>query len=287
MTHQTLVSTQDLAEHLNEANWLIADCRFLLSNPDERENDYLQAHIPGAIYIHLDRDLSGPVIPGVTGRHPLPSPNEAAIRLGSLGIGPGIQVVAYDDQGGSLAAARLWFMLRWLGHKDVAVLDGGWQKWLDEDQPLHRGREIRLPRDFAPQVQEGLIVDLQEVERIRLDPSYALLDVRAPERFRGESEPIDPIAGHIPGARNLPYAENLADDGSFRTQSELQDHFGHYLKGIPPEKVVFYCGSGVTAIHSVLAMLHAGMGNARLYPGSWSEWIADRKRPVASGPSPF
>lgn len=284
MTHRHLISTEELAAHLNDPNWLIADCRFVLSRPDEKQEHYLRAHIPGAVYVHLDHDLSAPIIPGVTGRHPLPAPAEIAARFEKLGIGPDTQVVAYDDQGGSLSAVRLWWMLRWIGHDAAAVLDGGWQKWLEEDRPVNSGREQAQPRRLDLKPRAGLFATVDEVDRLRRDPNYLLLDVRAPERYSGEVEPIDPVAGHIPGARNAPYTDNLTPEGIFRKPEELRAHYTALIGSIPPENVIFYCGSGVTSIHSLLAMELAGLNGARLYPGSWSEWIADRSRPVAVGP---
>ncbi len=286
MPFTLLVSTEELASHLDDPDWLIVDSRFVLSRPDEKQEHYQRAHIPGAIYAHLDRDLSAPVIPGRTGRHPLPTPEEAARRFGQMGIRPGMQVVAYDDQGGSLAAVRVWWMLRWLGHDAVAVLDGGWQKWLEEDRPVRGGIETRPPTTFPAQPREGGYALIDEVDRLRLDPAYRLFDVRAPERYRGEVEPIDPVAGHIPGARNAPYTDNLSPQGTFRSPEELRKHYQALLGEIPAERVVFYCGSGVTSIHSLLAMELAGLKGARFYPGSWSEWIADRSRPVATGDEP-
>jgi len=283
MSYNLLISTEELALHLTDPDWLVADCRFLLSKPDEKESDYQRAHIPGAIYVHLDRDLSAPVVPGVTGRHPLPAPADAARRFGALGIGPGVQVVAYDDLGGSLAAVRLWLMLRWLGHENAAILDGGWQKWLAEDRPVEAGTIKRSAREFAAQPPLDCFVTTDEVERIRLDPNFRLLDGRAPERFRGEVEPIDPIAGHIPGAGNIPYTDNLATDGTFKSPEELRQLYENLTEGVPAERVVFYCGSGVTSIHNMLAMKLAGLGDAKVYAGSWSEWITDSQRQIATG----
>jgi thiosulfate/3-mercaptopyruvate sulfurtransferase len=284
MTSKLLVSTEELSAHLEDPGWLIADCRFTLSRPEEKTEYYLRAHIPGAIYVHLDRDLSARVIPGVTGRHPLPAPAEAARRFGRMGIGPGVQVVAYDDQAGSLAAVRLWFMLRWLGHEAAAVLDGGWQKWVNEDRPVKSGMETRQELVFLPRLRDDLFVSLAEVEALRLDQTHRLIDVRANERYTGETEPIDPVAGHIPGALNAPYTENLTPEGTFRSPADLRRYYLDLLNGVPPERAVFYCGSGVTSIHSQLAMTLAGLEGAKVYPGSWSEWIADRQRPVSTGP---
>ena len=196
-------------------------------------------------------------------------------------------MVAYDNVGGALAAARLWWMLRWLGYDSVAVLDGGLVKWLAEDRPLQAGRETRPPAEFIAHPRPEMFVTTAQVERLRLDPSYRLIDVRTPERYRGETEPIDPVAGHIPGALNLPYLDNLTGSSTFRSPAELRQIYQELVGETAPEKVVFYCGSGVTSVHSLLAMRIAGLGEARLYAGSWSEWIAPRTRPVATGAAPF
>ena len=283
MAFTTLVSTEELAAHLDDPQWLIADCSFALAAPQARQESYQTAHIPGAIYVHLDRDLSGPVIAGQTGRHPLPPPEEAARRFGALGIGPQTQVVAYDDAGGSLAAVRLWWMLRWLGHTAAAVLDGGWQRWLADGRPTGGGWETRPPQRFSANPQPGMSVDAPTVERLRQQPDWRVVDVRAAERYRGEVEPIDPVAGHIPGAVSAPYLVNLGEDGCFRAAEELRQHYQALLGETPAERVAFYCGSGVTSIHSILALEVAGLGQAKLYPGSWSEWIASGERPVARG----
>jgi thiosulfate/3-mercaptopyruvate sulfurtransferase len=283
MVYTTLISTAELAAHLDNPEWLIADCRFALARPDEKQDYYLKSHIPGAVYFHLDKDLSAPIIPGKTGRHPLPSPEESAQRLGAKGIAPGMQVVVYDDLGGSLSAVRLWWMLRWLGHTAVAVLDGGWQKWLAEEKPTSSGQEIRPSQAFAASPRQWMFLTTEQVDNVRQDPSYRIFDVRTAERYRGEVEPIDPVAGHIPGAISAPYLNNLDDKGCFLSPEVLRAHYQPLLGDIPPERVVFYCGSGVTSIHSILAVMHAGLGEARLYAGSWSEWIADPNRPIAKG----
>jgi len=281
MIYKTLISTAELAAHLDDPEWAIFDCRFSLDNPERGGEDYRAAHIPGTIYAHLDEDLSGPVIPGRTGRHPLPAPEVAAERFASWGIGPGVQVVVYDDAGGALAAARLWWMLRWLGHEAAAVLDGGWSRWIAEGRPTRSGVETRPAREFIPAPRPELLVTVDEVDRLRQDPAYRLFDVRAAERYRGENETIDPVAGHIPGAISAPYTENLTRGGLFRSPAELRQHYRRLLGETPAGRSVFYCGSGVTSTHSLLALLHAGLGEARLYAGSWSEWIADPERPVA------
>ena len=278
--YDTLISTSDLQEKLSDPTWVVVDCRYTLAGPERGRNDYLLAHIPGAVYAHLDRDLSAPAVKGVTGRHPLPSIEQAAETFGRLGIGPGVQVVAYDDAGGALAAARLWWMLRWLGHPAAAVLDGGWQRWVGEGRPVRGGAESCPPRLFTPQPRPELLASAQEVEAIRQDPASRLIDARSPDRFGGRNETVDPVAGHIPGAINAPYAENLTSEGVFRSPEELRRRYESLLGETPVERSVLYCGSGVTAAHDLLAMQHAGLGEARLYAGSWSEWITDPGRAV-------
>lgn len=280
MTYTTLISTSELNDHLAADNWVIVDCRFHLLQPDKGYEEYLASHIPGAVYAHMDHDLSSPVIPGKSGRHPLPEPEKAAATFGGWGISPGVQVVAYDAFGGGMAA-RLWWLLRWLGHDAVAVLDGGWPLWVREGRPTRSGAEHNTPRDFQPQVQEGWVVGAAEVAS--LPPHSRLFDSRTADRYRGENETIDPVAGHIPGAISAPYTENLNNEGRFLPAKDLQRRFERLLAGTPPEEAVFYCGSGVTAAHNILALAYAGLGNARLYAGSWSEWIADPERPIAVG----
>ncbi len=282
MPYRTLITTDELADHLADPEWVIVDCRFRLADTGKGEKDYVQAHIPGAQYAHLDRDLSGKIVPGVTGRHPWPTVEAAADYVARLGIGEHTQVVAYDDDNSEIAG-RLWWLLRWLGHADAAVLDGGWRKWQAEGRPTASGVETRAKRDFIPEPRHELVLDATQVAAIRSDPTFVLVDSRAPERYRGDIEPIDPVAGHIPGAHNLPYAANLNPDMTFQPAPALQTRFRALLGDLPAERAVFYCGSGVTAVHNLLAMLHAGVGEGRLYGGSWSDWITDSARPVAVG----
>lgn len=286
MSYKTLISTSELAGHLSAADWAVIDCRFVLTAPERGEQNYLRSHIPGAVYAHLERDLSSQIVPGVTGRHPWPSVEQASASFAEIGIDPGVQVVVYDDAGGALAAVRVWWMLRWLGHEAVAVLDGGWQKWVYEDRPVLSGSETRAARRFVPNPRPELLVDVEQVNHMRLDAAYRVLDARAYERYLGHNETIDPVAGHIPGARSASYLENLSEEGTMRPPQELRERYQALLGGVPAQNAVFYCGSGVTSIHNLLAMLHAGLGEARLYPGSWSEWIADVRRPVATEEPP-
>jgi thiosulfate/3-mercaptopyruvate sulfurtransferase len=280
MAYTTILSTTELVEHLTDPNWVILDCRFYLTEPERGEKEYLQAHIPGAVYVHLNRDLSGKVIPGVTGRHPLPEVEVAAETFSRLGITEGMQVVTYDAEGGALAAARAWWMLRWLGHEAVAVLDGGWVLWKREGRLVKEGVEARPYQKFTPRPRPELVVSAEEVMQMSGDPTYRILDSRSEERYHGINEIIDPVGGHIPGAKPAPYAGNLQLDGFFRPKEGLQKRFKYLLKGIPAERCIFYCGSGVTAAVNVLAVAHAELGDAKLYAGSWSEWITDPSRGV-------
>lgn len=282
MAYTTLITPDEVHANLSDPQWTIIDCRFSLADPAQGRREYKEEHIPGALYAHLDEDLSGPIVPGRTGRHPLPTPEIAARRFGAWGIGAGQQVVAYDGSGGAIAA-RLWWMLRWLGHEAVAVLDGGWQAWLDAGYAVRSGVETAPSRTFVPAPQDGWVATTAEVESQRHEENFLLIDSRAAERYRGENETIDPVAGHIPGAINLPYAGNLDEDGNFRGREALRAQFESVLRETPSDHVTFYCGSGVSAAHNILAMAHAGLELPRLYVGSWSEWITDRSRPVNVG----
>ena len=280
MFFNLLIDAAELARHLDNPDWVIVDSRFKLAEPSQGRRDYENAHILGAVYAHLDEDLSGPIIKGVTGRHPLPAIEKITAVFSRLGIDSNVQVVAYDDVGGALAAGRVWWLLRWLGHERVALLDGGWQEWQERNLPVHAGSETRPSRKFVPHPRNELIVSTEEIEKMRTDPHYRLLDARTAERYRGENETIDPVAGHIPGAITAPYPDNLNPDGTFKTDESLAERYKKLIDGVPIDHVVAYCGSGVTAVHDILAMMKAGLGEARLYAGSYSEWISDRKRPV-------
>jgi thiosulfate/3-mercaptopyruvate sulfurtransferase len=280
MAYKTLISTKELRDNLNDPNWAILDCRFVLTDTDRGRRDYQQGHIPGALYAHLDDDLSGPIVPGKTSRHPLPEVEIFAKTLSDWGVDRTVQVVAYDAAGGAIAA-RLWWMVRWLGHEAVAVLDGGWPRWLAEEQPVSREPVSRPARVFRPRPAGELLVDADEVQSICANDNYRLFDARSADRYRGENETLDPVAGHIPGAISLPFAGNLGADGRFLPAETLQARYQDQVGQVPPERTVFYCGSGVTAAHNILAMAHAGLGDARLYAGSWSEWITDPGRPVS------
>ncbi len=281
MVLTTLVDTDTLARHLEDPRWVVFDCRFTLSDPEAGRRAYAQGHIPGARYAHLEEDLCAPVGPR-TGRHPLPDPALLARKLGDWGVEAGKQVVVYDDSFGAMAA-RLWWLLRWLGHEAVALLDGGFPKWQREGRPVTAAPPRPTPARFLARPRDELWVDSDFVARAIRDHAYLILDARAEERFRGEVEPLDKVAGHIPGALNRPYEDNLDLTGEFLAEEVLREDYRAQLGQVPPERVIVMCGSGVTACHNLLAMEHAGLKGARLYAGSWSEWITDPNRPVAKG----
>ncbi|MDP9012454.1 MAG: sulfurtransferase [Pseudomonadota bacterium] len=265
---------------------VLLDCRFDLSNPAAGHQAYVTAHIPGAFHADLNRHLAAPVTAD-SGRHPLPSAGGLREFFGALGIGDDTQVIAYDDANGSLAA-RAWWLLRWLGHFQVAVLDGGFKAWVASGGAVERGEPVRAA---APGVATGLttplrpetVVSTADVSRALRDPNRLLVDARAAERFAGSVEPLDPVAGHVPGAVNHPFSSNLESDGRFLPAAELRRRWLERLDGTAPGDVVLMCGSGVTACHDLLAMEIAGLPGAVLYAGSWSEWIRDPQRPVARG----
>jgi thiosulfate/3-mercaptopyruvate sulfurtransferase len=272
MSGSTLVSTEALSRNLRR--WRVFDCRHDLANPGLGEQQYRESHIAGALFAHLDRDLSGAKT-GRNGRHPLPGRGAFVAWLGRQGVRPSDLVVCYDGGNGAMAA-RLWWMLRWAGHAEVAVLDGGFARWLAEDRPITRDVPRLVETKYPERAPLAGGVDVEDVEKAQL-----LLDARAPARFRGEHEPIDPIAGHIPGARNRFSNDNLSATGTFKPPAELKKEFEAVLGGRAPSEVVHYCGSGVAACHNLLAMEIAGLPGGKLYAGSWSEWSADPKRPVA------
>jgi len=281
--YQTLIDVDSLRELFGGPRLAIVDCRFDLMNPEAGKRAYLRAHIPGARYAGLDRDLSGPVGPD-TGRHPLPSPQAFAAWLGSIGIGGDAQVIAYDEMNGSIAA-RLWWMLRWLGHGAVAVLDGGFQAWAARGGALESGEPALRPEHFTPRIGANAVsaraVSTAELEQALRDAKTLLVDARAAERYAGTVEPIDSVAGHVPGAVNHPFTANLAADGRFLPAAELKARWQERLQNTGAANFVAMCGSGVTACHNLLALEVAGLPGGRLYAGSWSEWIRDPRRPVA------
>ncbi len=277
----TLITCSQLAD-ADTTNLRIVDCRFDLSDTEAGRRAYTQSHIPGAAYAHLDEDMSGPILPDRTGgRHPLPDPDEFARTLARLGITNNTRVALYDASGGSMAS-RMWWMLRWVGHDSVAVLDGGWDAWTAAGLPTRSGEESPQPGSFTATPRPELVVDAAEMLRKTASGGALVIDARGADRFRGENETHDPIGGHIPGASNLPQSGNLRD-GLFLEPDELAARFSELMGNRPPSEVIFYCGSGVSACHNALALQHAGIGEARLYPGSWSDWITDPSRPTAQG----
>lgn len=278
--HTTLVSVETLAAHIDAPDWRVFDCRHDLANTAFGRAAYADGHLPGAIFLHLDEDLSGPMT-GRNGRHPLPDPERLAVRLGNCGVDRNTQVVAYDDAGG-MYAARLWWLLRWLGHTRVAVLDGGYRAWLAASLPLESTTPEVTPRRFEAEAGCDK-VDAAFVLAHLGHPDMVLIDARGPDRFRGENETLDPVGGHIPGALNRFFRDNLDAEGRFRPAAELHAAFSALIGARAATQVVHQCGSGVTACHNLLAMEHAGLSGSRLYAGSWSEWCADPTRPVATG----
>ena len=279
----TLVSVSELKARLSDGDWCVVDCRHDLMDVELGRRQYAQGHIPGALFAGIDDDLSGPKS-GANGRHPLPDRETLAARFRAWGIGNATQIVAYDASGGQFAV-RLWWLARWLGHDKVALLDGGWPLWLAETGLASIEPPTRSPGRFgAGESLEG-VVSAHELQRLLADRSALLVDARAPERYEGRVEPIDPVAGHIPGAVNRFWQANLAD-GRFKPADQLRAEYEKLLAGRSPAQMVAQCGSGVTACHHLLAMHVAGLPGAKLYAGSWSEWIADPARPVATGAQP-
>jgi thiosulfate/3-mercaptopyruvate sulfurtransferase len=283
MDFKTTIEAVSLQTLIGSPSVVILDCRFDLAAPDAGRQAYLRQRIPTARYVDLNRDLSAPVSPA-TGRHPLPRPEQLAVVFGRLGVSSDRQVIAYDELNGSFAA-RTWWLLRWLGHDKAAVLDGGLRGWLEAGGPFESG-EPRAPARaaiFVPRPDAAAVVTAAEVLEASQNPRRLVVDARAPERFAGLIEPIDPVAGHVPGAINHPFTANLREDGRFLAQPELAGRWRERLGSTAPADVITMCGSGVTACHDLLAMELAGFPGAKLYAGSWSEWIRDPKRPIARG----
>ncbi|WP_428034062.1 sulfurtransferase [Amphritea sp.] len=277
----TLISVAELDTLLqaDPAATVVLDCRSYLTAPEKGEAVYREGHLPGAGYLHLEEDLSAPITPQ-SGRHPLPDLTKLAQTFRSRGVSKETQVVVYDDCGGAMAA-RAWWLFRLLGHRQVAVLDGGYPAWLAAGLAVTDRLPSPVPGTFVAEPEMSLILPLEQVAGSV--SAGLLIDARTPERFRGEQEPIDPIAGHIPGAVNRPLQLNLTAEGLFKSAEQLRQEWLGFLTGYQPQQVAHYCGSGVTACHNLLAMEHAGLHGAKVYPGSWSEWIRDPLRPVASG----
>lgn len=279
MNYTKLISVADLAKQLGTAELVIFDCRHELTNPEFGPKAYAESHVPGARFAHVDRDLAGPLT-GKNGRHPLPEATAFIAWLGRMGVGNGSQVVGYDQAGGTYAA-RLWWMLRWVGHQNVAVVDGGWQAWTGAGHPVTKDLPAPRPAKFSGKPDRSW-VDAATIARHLDSNEMVLIDARSNERFHGRNETIDPVAGHIPGALNRFFKENLNAQGFFKSPDKLRAEYKSLVGDAPPEKVVHQCGSGVSAAHNLLAMEIAGIKGSRLYPGSWSEWIADPSRPITT-----
>lgn len=281
MSFTTVIEPAEVVPHLGDPRWAIVDCRFDLAKPGAGYAQYRSGHIPGARYAHLNQDLSGPITPS-TGRHPLPPLEEFARQLGTWGIDERSQVIAYDDAAGAIAA-RLWWMLHWVGHEAAAVLNGGLKAWLAAGLPLEVDERRPTPATFVARPRAEQAVTLDELVPALADRSVVLVDARSADRFAGQNETLDPVAGHVPGARNHPFMSNLDAERRFLPTHVLRERWSKTLADASADRVVTMCGSGVTACHDLLALQIAGFSGARLYPGSWSEWIRDARRPIATG----
>jgi thiosulfate/3-mercaptopyruvate sulfurtransferase len=276
MTH--LVSLDWLHQHLHDPRVIIVDCRFQLGQPDAGRNAYRQDHIPGAFYLDLEQDLSGPLSTH-GGRHPLPEPELFAKTVGAIGIDDSVTVVAYDNQGGAMAG-RLWWLLTYLGHPQARVLNGSYSLWKKQGYPVSTELPSAQPRLFQPRVQPQMVATMENVKAKLQDPETVIIDSREAVRYRGEKEPIDPVAGHIPGAKHYFFKEAFAEEGQLKQSEALEEHFAN----IPKDKeVIVYCGSGVTATPNILALREAGYHRVKLYAGSWSDWISYPDNPIATG----
>jgi len=277
--YSSLISTQIAQDNLDNPQWRFFDCRYELTVSEKKKAEFSVSHIPGALYVDMDQDLAATHIPGKTGRHPLPLVDDMAKKLSAMGIDKSIQVVVYDDAGGA-HASRFWWMLRWLGHDAVAVIDGGWYRWIKEERFVSSELLIPKAKEFIASPRFNWTVTADEILENLYNPEMYLLDARSTQRFCGVNEKFDPVAGHIPGAYSIPFTDNLDKNANWKSRSELRQKFENLLDGSPAEESVSYCGSGITACHNILAMYHAGLGESRLYPGSWSEWITNPDRPI-------
>ncbi len=277
-----LISVEALQQELGSSDLCILDCRFDLQDPPAGRRDFERAHIPGAVYADLDRDLAGPVRPG-TGRHPLPDPQNLARTFGALGIGPQTRVVVYDNGNGAIAA-RAWWLLAWVGHAHATLLEGGWARWESLQAQVESGSAAATARRFTATPRDALVISTDEIAaRIDAGAALRLVDARDAQRFGGIQEPIDPVAGHIPGAVNLPFTDTLGPDGAWKRPDELRELLRDALGGDLQAPWSAMCGSGVTACHLAISARLAGLREPRLYVGSWSEWIRDPDRPIATG----
>lgn len=280
MSFTTLVSAADLAAHLDDPGWVVLDARFTLDDESWGNAAYASGHIPGAFRADLADHLAGPIVTGVTGRRPFPDPDVFAQTLSGWGIDDTTQVVVYDVENGLMAAARVWLMLRWMGHDAIAVLDGGLPAWIDAGLPVDQ--DVPAPRtaSFQARVRPEALASADEVDAVRRDERFRVFDSRSAEGYHGLGHYNDPVVGHIAGAGLADRAEVTSPEGRFRPVAELRAHFEALIGDTPPENVIFYCGSGVTAAENVLAMTHAGLPGSRMYVGSWSEWITVPSREI-------
>lgn len=276
----TLVSTETLAQQINNPDWVIIDCRFSLSTPDSGHQAYRLGHIPNARYAHLEKDLSS-AISDTSGRHPLPDCSSLVKKLGAWGISSKTQVIVYDDVSGAFAG-RLWWLLRCLGHDSVAVLDGGISQWQKQGQSLTTTLPSPHPKDFRAYINHSCWLTASSLSNQLAAKNITLIDARSPDRFSGKQEHIDPVAGHIPYAINREFQLNLGKNGLFLSRDLLRQQFKALLNTHSPEQTIHMCGSGVTACHNLLAMEHAGLFGSKLYAGSWSEWITNRNRSIST-----
>jgi thiosulfate/3-mercaptopyruvate sulfurtransferase len=283
MSLAQLITPAELAGRPADANRLILDCRFALDDLVYGQRSYIEAHIPGAVFADLEQHLSGPIVKGRTGRHPLPNPETLSEQLRAWGLNNDSKVILYDDGPGAFAA-HAWWLLAWLGKRDnVYLLDGGLKAWKEAGLPLDQVVPERAAGDFAGHADNSLVFSAEQLEMLLGDPELTLIDARALPRFKGEVEPIDPVAGHIPGAQCAVFTDNLGSDGRFLPADQLHGRFAALLGERSVDGLVAYCGSGVTACHNLFALSLAGYPLAPLYAGSWSEWINDPSRPVATG----
>lgn len=280
MDERTIVSVGWLRAHLEDPGLVILDARFSLDDEEWGHRAYLEGHIPGALYADTATHLAGEIIPGVTGRRPFPEPDDFARQLGAWGIDASTQVVAYDADGGLMSAARVWLMLRWMGHERVAVLDGGWPAWLSDGAPVETDVRVPVATEFIPHLRPDLLVEVDEVDAARQLAPTRVFDSRGAEGYHGGGVYHDPVRGHIAGAGLADRAHTLTDDKHYRSPEELREHYLGLIADLDPADVIFYCGSGITAAQNVLAMSIAGLEGSRMYVGSWSEWITDPSRPV-------
>lgn len=280
MSYNTIIEADVLAQHLDDPDWVILDCRDSLTDADYGPRSYAEAHIPNAQYCYLLDDFSSPITES-TGRHPVPDMQQLSRKLGDWGIGDHTQVVVYDDMNGAIAA-RMWWQIRALGHSKVALLNGGLNYWLAQKLPMTAEVPTPKPTRFKGQFDESQLIDVKTVLENIETPQFTLLDARAAPRFKGEQEPFDPVAGHVPNAINRDFSQNLGENGLFLTPTELKQQFEPLLAQAPNQQIVHMCGSGVTANHNLLAMEIAGLTGSKLFLGSWSQWVADASRPVAT-----